>query len=55
MNSNAIRDGSTLTRRVTRQEIATKHTNLRAKRHHTLGVLPHLNSEHIADRCALKK
>ncbi|MFC3396631.1 MmgE/PrpD family protein [Brenneria rubrifaciens] len=50
-----LRDGSTLTRRVTRRETAAKPTDLRAKLHQTLGMLPHLNSEHIADRCALKK
>ncbi|MFC3396633.1 hypothetical protein ACFOGG_17655 [Brenneria rubrifaciens] len=40
---------------MTRQETAAKTTDLRAKRYHTLGVLPHLNSEHFADCCALKK
>lgn len=50
-----LRNGSTLIQRTTRQETSARPTDLRAKLRQTIGSLAHLDSNRIADRCALRQ
>ncbi|MCV9878440.1 MmgE/PrpD family protein [Brenneria izbisi] len=49
-----LHNGSTLTCRVTRQETAAKPTDLDAKLAQNISALPHLDSNQILARCALR-
>ncbi|MFP9231038.1 MmgE/PrpD family protein [Pectobacterium cacticida] len=50
-----LRNGSRLTQRITRKETSARPTDLRAKLQQTVGSLTHLDSNQIADRCALRQ
>ncbi|MCL2894067.1 MmgE/PrpD family protein [Brenneria tiliae] len=50
-----LRDGATLTRRVTRRETVAQPTDLGAKLAQNISALPHLDSRRILARCALQE